>query len=50
MGEKLTDHVAIRPRRGEGLHNWQYLGGKLGQLGGKVEVFGGGGGGELPLP
>ena len=40
------DHVAVRPRRGEGrLHNynyWQYLGGKLGQFGGEVELFGGG--------
>ena len=34
----LTDHVAVRPQRGEGRHNyWQYLGG-----GG-----GGGGGGEV---
>ena len=40
------DHVAVRPRQGEGrLHNynyWQYLGG--GEVG---SVWGGGG--ELPL-
>ena len=51
------DHVAIRPRRGEGrLHNYmQYLGGgggggKLGQFGGEVELFGGGGGGGGSFP
>ena len=41
LGEKLTDHVAVRPRGGEGIGN--ILGGKLSCLGG------GGGGGELPL-
>ena len=34
-----------KPQRGEGrLHNynyWQYRGGKLGQFGGEVELFGG---------
>ena len=42
--------MAVRPRRGEGrLHNIQYLGGggggggELGQFGGEVELFGGGG-------
>ena len=48
-GGKLTDHVAIRPRRGEGrLHNynyWQYLGGGGGGGGGGVGSVGGGGGG-----
>ena len=40
------DDVAIRPWRGEGrLHNYNILGGKLGQFGGEVELFGGGGGG-----
>ena len=43
-GGKLTDHVAIRPRRGEGrLHN--YGGGSWVSLGG-----GGGGGGRGKLP
>ena len=38
-GGKLTDHVAVRPQRGEGrLH---ILGGKLGQFWGEVELFGG---------
>ena len=42
LGGKLTDHVAVRPRRGEGrLHNYNILGGKLGQFGGEVELFGG---------
>ena len=30
----LTDHVAVRPQRGEGRHNyWQYLGGGGGEVG-----------------
>ena len=58
---KLTDPMALRPRRGEGrLHSynyWQYLeggggGGSWVSLGGggggEVELFGGGGG-KLPL-
>ena len=40
LGGKLTDHVAIRSRRGEGrLHNYiigNILGGKLGQFWGKL--------------
>ena len=29
----LTDHVAVRPQRGEGRHNyWQYLGGEVGSI------------------
>ena len=59
---KLTDHVAVRPRRGEGrLHNynyWQYLawgggGGSwvsLGGGGGELSCLGGGGGGGGKLP
>ena len=43
------DHVAIRPRREEGrLHNI-LGGGSWVSLGGEVELFGGGGGGKLPL-
>ena len=55
-GEAHRSYVAIRPRRGEGrLHNynyWQYLGGggKLGQFGGEVELFGGGGKPSLRPP
>ena len=44
VGGKFMDHVALRPRRGEGrLHNcnyWQYLGGSLGG-GGKLSCLGG---------
>ena len=42
-GSSVTDHVAIRPRRGEGrLHIiGNILGDKLGQFGGEVELFGG---------
>ena len=47
------DHVVVRPQRGEGRpHNYnfcQYLGGGGGG-GGGVELFGGRGGGQLPLP
>ena len=39
LGGKLTDHVAVRPRYR--LHNYNILGGKLGQFGGEVELFGG---------
>ena len=46
-GGKLTDHMTLRPWRGEGRpHNYNILGGggrKLGQFGG-----GGGGGGSFP--
>ena len=43
-GGKLTDHVSLRPRRGEGrLHIYNILGGKLGQFGG-----GGGSWGSFP--
>ena len=42
LGGKLTDHMAIRPQRGEGrLHNNNILGGKLGQFGGKLSCLGG---------
>ena len=46
------DHVAIRPLRGEGRLHIIILGGKLGQFGGEVELFGGGGGGggASPVP
>ena len=52
-GGKLTDHVAVRPWRGEGRpYNKHILGGKLGQFfcffgggGGGGELLGGGGGG-----
>ena len=51
LGGKLTDHVAVRPRRGEGrLHNYNILGGGGGGScvslggGGEVELFGGVGG------
>ena len=45
LGGKLTDHVAIWPRRGKNrLHNYNIWGGgggvKLGQFGGEVELFG----------
>ena len=51
-GGKLTDHVAVRPRREEGrLHNYNYWqiswgGGEVGS--GKLSCLGRGGG-ELPL-
>ena len=49
-GGKLTDHVAIWPRQGEGrLHNYNILGGGGGG-GGEVELFGGGGGKASPAP
>ena len=55
LGGKLTDHVAVRPPRGEGrLHNynyWQYLGGGGGGGGGGGELSClGGGGGASPAP
>ena len=57
LGGKLTDHVAVKPWRGEDrLHNYNYCqylgggggGGKLGQFGGEVELFGGGGPSHAP--
>ena len=54
LGGKLTDHVALRPWRGEGRpHNYNILGGGGGggggvswvSLGGKLSCLGGGGGG-----
>ena len=36
LGGKLTDHVVVKPQRGEGrVHNynyWQYLGGEVGSV------------------
>ena len=43
LGGKLTDRVAVRPRRGKG--SIIILEGKLGQFGGKLSRLGGGGGG-----
>ena len=45
LGGKLTDHMAVRPQRGEGRLYYNILGGKLGQFGGG----GGGGGGRRKL-
>ena len=46
LGRKLTDYVAVRPQRGRVdfiiIIIGNFLGGKLGQFGGEVEVFGGG--------
>ena len=51
LGRKLTDHVAVRPPRGEGrLHN--YRGGGGGEVGSvwgrKLSCLGGGGGESFP--
>ena len=48
---KLTNHVVIRPQRGEGrliIIGGRGGGGEFGQFWGEVELFGGGG--KLPLP
>ena len=57
-GGKLTDHVAVRPRREEGrLHNYNYWqiswgggGGSWGLFRGEVELFGEGKGELLLRP